>query len=247
MEAALISWVVTFVAPVIVNAPSAVPAPRLALNSMFPVPNMKVAGKAPSIVPLMMISPPPALVSTISGATRMTSCAVEMFPVKLVKDPPRKPIPVADWVIDPEITVGAVGVPELVPVVERVRGPKLEVVTDPLLTKFTPVKTIPATPFVLRSPLKVNVPGVQVKSIEVASVSWMPILAAELITVAPSRVVAPAAPVQVIFPVPASKVKFPGPSTVLEKTIGLPAVSVVINVELSKVTGPAKETVSAAV
>ncbi len=169
-----------------------------------------------------------------------------MFPVRLVKDPAKKPIPDPDCVIDPDATVGPVGVPEAVPVVVKLKGPPLDVVTEPLFTKLLPTTVIPRAPLVLMAPPKVRVPTDQVKLIDAALIAWVVIFVAELTTTAPRRVV-PAVPVKIIFPIPAASVRSPGPSRVLEKVIGLPVAAVEIEVVPAKVTPPAKETAAPAV
>lgn len=121
------------------------------------------------------------------------------------------------------------------------RGPPLEVVTVPLLTKLSPLKVIPAMAFVLTAPLNVKAP-VQVKLREAALRTAVVILVAELMITAPRRAVPPAAPEKRIFPVPAVKVRAPGPSNVLENVMGADAAAVDIDVAPASATAPAKET-----
>jgi hypothetical protein len=106
---------------------------------------------------------------------------------------------------------------------------------------------IPKAPFVLRAPLNVKDPTVQLKFKDPALMDWAVILVAELMARAPSRAVPPTAKEKVMSPIPAERVKLFPPSTVLEKMIEFPVAAVEMDVVPAKVTGLAKETVLAAV
>jgi hypothetical protein len=149
------------------------------------------------------------------------------------------------------MSVGPVGVPEVVPVVDMLYGPSPGfipvVVTEPLLTTLTPVNVIPKAPFVLSAPPKVKAPTDHVALIDAALIALLVIFAAELMMSAPTRVPPPTAPVNTTFPVPAASVKSFAPLTVLEKVMDLPVAEVEIEVAPAKVTASAKETAPAAV
>jgi hypothetical protein len=109
--------------------------------------------------------------------------------------------------------------PLIRPLLFTISGPPLVVVKEPCRKKLFPVTLIPAGAFVLKLPIKLNVPVQEVKRIEELVISVTFAFVAEVNVTAPRRVVPPRAPERVIFPVPAIMVRGCAPFTVLLKVI----------------------------
>ncbi len=87
IEEAVIAIVETFVAALIVKAPSLVVAPAVPLKVIFPVPAVRVRPPGPSIVLEKVMSPAPLAVFNAAALLKTTGPAKEIASFVVVIDP----------------------------------------------------------------------------------------------------------------------------------------------------------------
>lgn len=224
--------------PIAVKEVSGVVPPIVPVKVTLPVSALAIKACAPSTVPFTRILPPDWVVSRVALFRRLKFALKVIPPVVAITLPSVFSAPALIKVTEPAVMalkLAVVNVPVKVPF----KGPPLDAVIAPPRTKSLALRVIPATPFVLTSPLKVTVPPVSVILIELA-LRTCTLMFLQLFTVkAPIRVVPPMAELAVMSPVPAARVKAWLPLTVLEKT-RLPLPAFKLRAPL-KVMGPAKE------
>lgn len=168
-----------------------------------------------------MISPAPAPEFKETGAVKVIAFVKERLALLVVTFPAKETEPPPVWlkVLPDEIVFPAVVVKVLLLAI--VTGPVPLAVAFPKKVKAAPVREMPLAPLVEMLLLNRVVPVPEDWVIEVAVMSWVVQLLAEMTESPPSAVIAPALSENVMLPDPAVRDRSPGPSRSIKNEIAL--------------------------